>query len=118
MEGVPVMVKRLLGAGVAAATVLGLATTASAAPPGGETLVLQCDRLGTVEITVGPGQGDWTPGFVVGSTQRLIPYAFQFEFQGEVEQISKPAPRHGRLDRCEFGEGDFSGVVWGSYTPR
>jgi hypothetical protein len=112
------MVKRLLGAGVVAAAVVGLSAPAAFGAPGGETLALECDTLGSIEITTAPGQGDWTPGFVVGTTQRLIPYAFQFEFQGEVEQISKRAPKHGRFDRCQFGEGDFSGVVWVSYTPR
>ncbi|HUF99828.1 MAG TPA: hypothetical protein VMM60_17000 [Ilumatobacter sp.] len=112
------MLKGLLGASFTAAAVIGLAAPTAAAPPGGETLTLVCDELGTIDITTGPGQGNWTPGFVAGTTQRLIPYAFEFEFEGEVEQISKPAPRNGRLDRCEFGDGDFSGVVWLSYTPR
>lgn len=112
------MRKRLV-AGFAAVMTLGfLAAPVAASPPGGEALTLDCDTLGVIEITTGPGQGQWTPGFVVGSTQRLIPYAFRFEFGGEVEEVSKSAPNHGRVDRCEFGEDGFSGVVWLSYTPR
>ncbi|HSJ91134.1 MAG TPA: hypothetical protein VK917_03645 [Ilumatobacter sp.] len=112
------MLKRIVVTSLMAGASIGLAAPVHAAPPGGEALTLHCDHLGEVEIVVAPGQGDWTPGFVVGSTQRLIPYAFEFEFEGQVERVSKPAPRHGRLDRCEFGDGEFSGIVWGSYTPR
>lgn len=111
------MLKRLLPTVLTAGAIIGLAAPAHAAPPG-ETLALDCDRLGSIDITTGPGQGDWTPGFVVGTTQRLIPYAFRLEFGGEVEEVRKRAPGNGRLDRCEFGEGPFSGVVWLSYTPR
>lgn len=111
------MLKRLLVTSLTAGAIIGLAAPAHAAPPG-DALTLDCDRLGTIEITTGPGQGDWTPGFVVGTTQRLIPYAFRFEFGGEVEMVSKRAPNNGRLDRCEFGGDGFSGVVWLSYTPR
>lgn len=109
---------RTLMIGLTVGASLGLAAPAAAAPQGGEVLTLRCDHLGEIEIAVAPGQGDWTPGFVVGTTQRLIPYAFEFEFGGEVEMISKPAPRHGRLDRCEFGDEEFSGTAWVSYTSR
>lgn len=112
---------------VTAAVVLGLGVApAGAVPQRGETLILDCDVLGSVTILTNTGNGLWTPGFVAGSNRRLIPYAFRFEFTPaggatEVEEFSKPAPRNGRLDRCEFGEsgpeGSFTGVVWVSYTP-
>jgi hypothetical protein len=112
------MLKRLLASGITAVAIIGLAAPAQAAPSGGEMLTLECDLLGTVDITTGPGHGLWTPGFVAGTTQRLVPYAFRFEFGSEVEEFSKRAPRSGMLDRCEFSDGDLSGTVWLSYTPE
>jgi hypothetical protein len=112
------MMKRVLLTTVIAGATIGVVTPVSAAPPGGETLTLHCDQLGEIDVAIAPGQGEWTPGFVADGTLRLIPYAFEFEFEGQVEQISKPAPRHGRLDRCVFGDAEFSGTVWVSYTPH
>ncbi len=115
--------KRLMVGLVAVGGIIGIGGSAvSAAPEGGEALTLHCDRLGTIEITTGPGRGLWTPGFVAGTNQRLNPHAFRFEFNGMVEEVSKPAPESGRLDRCTFSEvdeeGAFNGTVWLSYTPK
>lgn len=107
----------LLG-GVAGA--VGLSAPAGAVPTNGETLVLECDVLGTVEIATNVGNGEWTPGFLKGSHVRLIPYAFRFQFGDEVFEVSKPAPANGRLDVCTFSVedegGTFNGTVWLSYT--
>jgi hypothetical protein len=108
----------VLGAGAA----IGLmAVPAGAVPKGGATLSLECDALGSVEIATTPPDAEWTPGFVVGSNQRLTPYAFRLESGGDVIEFSKPGPRNGRLDHCTFTVEDENGVingeVWLSYTP-
>ena len=109
------------------AAIVGLmAAPAGAVPKKGDALALECDVLGSIDIATTSGNGQWTPGFVVGSNQRLIPYAFRFEFAPPggptvVDEVRKRAPRNGRLDRCTFGgedpDGTFSGIVWLSYTP-
>src|SRR5437763_1486603 len=62
----------------------------------------------------------------MAQNQRLIAYAFHFEFTPPggptfVDDVSKPAPRNGRLDRCTFSfadpDGTVSAIVWPSYTP-
>jgi hypothetical protein len=123
----------------AAAAFFGVVGTASADPTNakkGEILEVTCDNgiSGTFEVAVN-GNGLWTPGHVIGSTQMLIPYAFEFtetfipSYGGEpevfTENIAKNAPRNGRLAVCTFGETEttpegtfeFSGVVNVSYTP-
>jgi hypothetical protein len=104
-----------------------MAGTAGADPVNakkGESLVLECDALGTIEIATN-GNGQWTPGHVIGSTQMLIPYAFHFEFTSpdgdtQSDDVAKSEPRNRPLDRCTFGGtdefGSFSGIVWLSYT--
>lgn len=115
------LVLRRFASVVAAGLGLSCALAApAAAAPDTERFDARCDVLGDLELTMGPGQGVWTPAFVVGSNQRLLPYAFDIRF-GDVEiQVAKKAPKHGRLDRCEFeqGFGGASGTVWVSYTPR
>jgi hypothetical protein len=46
---------------------------AIAAPTKGETFTVTCPGLGTVQVVV-PGQAPFTPAFVVGTHQLLIPY--------------------------------------------
>jgi hypothetical protein len=116
----------VLLAALGVAAMIGLAAVpAGAVPTNGETLHLECDVLGSTDIATNLGNGQWTPGFVTGSSQRLIPYAFHFEFTPPggptfTDDVSKPAPRNGRLDRCTFSgsdpDGAFSGIVWLSYT--
>jgi hypothetical protein len=125
------MVRKLIGAGIALVITTGpmigiVANPAGADPTNpGEVLTLDCDGLGTLEIATN-GNGLWTPGLVIDGNQVLIPYRFRFEFtpiggDTEVFEVSKPAPRNGRLDVCTFsGEeegGTFFGTVWISYTP-
>jgi hypothetical protein len=105
-------------AAVAAATLA--APTASAAPSG-EPFELSCGELGELTAVINSGQGIWTPAFVVGSTQRLIPYAFDVTVDGTelAFEFVKNPPRNGRTDACTFdgGFGGVSGTVWVSYAP-
>jgi hypothetical protein len=114
---------------------LGLAVGGpAAADPSRQPLVLHCDVLGPLTITV-PADAPWTPGLVAGSNQVGHPYAFTFTFtytptggqpETTVDQYSKPAPAHDRHDRCTFhqeggdGTGTFTldGEALIAYTPR
>jgi hypothetical protein len=105
-----------------AATIGLMAVPAGAVSKNGDTFPLECDgALGSLNVATNPGHGQWTPAFVVGSNQRLIPYAFKFDFGGQIEEVEKPAPRNGRLDHCTFSfktpDGPVDGEVWLSYTP-
>ena len=126
------MVRKLLGAGVAllmTGVLMGVAANAAGADPTrrGELITLDCDALGTLDIAVN-GNGLWSPGHVLDSTQVLVPYRFRFEFtppgggEPEVEEVSKRGPANGRLDVCTFTieeeGGTINGTVWISYTPR
>lgn len=67
--------------GTAAALAAG---PASAAPSHEETFTLQCDSgVGALTVAVPPGNGEWTPGILTGSTRGvLIPVAFgDFTYQ-------------------------------------
>lgn len=79
-------------------------------------MYLTCDGLGEVFIVTLPGNGDFTPGFVLDSNTVLVPYEFHFEFtftptggdpQTETEHLVKRAPKRATLDRC-VGRGEFS----------
>ena len=132
-----IAVLRALGIGLAASTSIGLGVALAgpaAADPPREPLFLQCDVLGPIATSV-PADAPWTPGLVVGSNQVGHPYAFTFtstftpaggEPQTTVDHVAKPAPAHGRHDRCTFhqegadGAGSFTldGEVLVAYTPR
>ncbi len=102
-----------MGVGLSGAFVV-----SAAAAPDAEQFTADCEELGVVELTMSNGQGIWTPAFVVGSNQRLLPYAFDITF-GDLEiRVAKNAPKHGRLDICDFenGFGGASGEVRVSYT--
>lgn len=114
------MIRRAaLALAVAAAATLA-APTASAAPSG-EPFDLECDVFGELTAVINPGQGIWTPAFVVGSTQRLVPYEFDITVDGTdlAFVFAKNPPRNGRTDTCAFegGFGGVSGTVEVSYTP-
>jgi hypothetical protein len=124
------MVRKLLSAGIALLTtgiLIGVAANAASADPKpGELITLDCDALGTLDVAVN-GNGLWSPGHVVDSTQVLVPYRFRFEFtptgggEPEVEEVAKRGPAYGRLDVCTFTieeeDGTINGTVWISYTP-
>lgn len=97
-----------------------------------ETVELNCDRLGTLEI-VASDQAAWAPALVVGTNQVLIPYELHFvatftptvgEPTVTTEDHVKPQPRNGRTDHCtlhqEFtldaGTVTFDGDVHVSFT--
>ena len=109
------------------------AGTASADAKHGDTLTLQCDALGVLEVLVF-SNGFWSPALVAGSNQVLVPHEIHAEgtftpTQGEKQSFSdngvKPAPRSGRTDHCVFhdegsdqsGTFEIDGEVRVSYTP-
>lgn len=129
----------MLGLTVAAVALLGGVSTVSADPvnaKNAEIIEITCDNgiTGTLQIVTN-GNGDWTPGHVIGSNQVLIPYAFEFTATFtpsdggdpvvETESIAKNAPQNGRLAECTFsdtfsipeGTIEFTGVVNVSFTP-
>lgn len=132
-----IAVLRALGIGLAASTSIGLGVALAgpaAADPPREALILHCDVLGPLTISV-PADASWTPGLVAGTNQVGHPYAFTFTFtftptggepQVSVDHVSKPAPAHDRRDRCTFHQegsddtGTFTldGEALITYTPR
>jgi hypothetical protein len=97
-----------------------------------ETVELNCDRLGTLEVVVSD-QAAWAPALVVGTNQILIPYELHFvaiftPIIGEpaitTEDHVKPQPRNGRTDHCtlheeytvDAGTVTFDGDLHVSYT--
>jgi hypothetical protein len=120
-------------AALATLAVIGFGAAADAAPRKGDTLEIDCDTLGTLEVVVF-SNGPASPGLVVGSHQVGIPYALDItgtftptvgDVQTFHDEFEHPAPRNGRLDHCTFHqvESDESGtlVLEGdvsiSYTP-
>lgn len=89
------MRKVILAPAVAAALVATGTAPALAAQPEREIIELTCDNGETFEVVVN-GNGDFTPGRLVGSTRVLIPIAFgDFTFEavlpsGEVISGSEP----------------------------
>jgi hypothetical protein len=130
-----VAVLKALALGLAASMgmVVALAGPAAADPPR-EPLLLQCDVLGSLTISV-PADAPWTPGLVARDNQVGHPYAFTVTFtftppggepQTSVDHYSKPAPANDRHDRCTFHQegsddtGTFTldGEALITYTPR
>jgi len=127
----------MLVAGVVVLMVLAGGAVGAGADPvnakKGEIIELECDNgLGALTVALN-GNGEYTPGHVIGSTQVGIPYAFHFESsftptggetQTDVEDLAKPGPKNGRLATCTFhleeqnDEGLFvlDGIVSISYT--
>ena len=124
------MIIRRAALALAVAATFAVAAPVATAAPSGEEFELECDELGELTVVINPGQGIWTPAFVVGSTQRLVPYAFDatvddIEIDGEPIEIvdAKNPPRNGRTVGCTFEQGfpigpfTISGTVSVSYTP-
>lgn len=97
--------------GLASATLV--APTASAAPSSSpQTVPIEssCPALGEGTFTIAPppGNGDWTPGFIVGTDQVLVPYVFTFTFSDgtttETETTAKKGPLPAGSVTCTFGE--------------
>ena len=97
-------------------------SSASAAPvnsPRAELLTITCDHgLGTFTVVPAPGNGEWTPGHLVGQRKVLVPYRFTFTFSDgtitETESTSKKAPLPAKSVTCRFGESftDEDGVTY------
>jgi opacity protein-like surface antigen len=68
--------KRLLAVACSAALFAAIPTAANAVPKGGETFVLDCGHGLTYQVATNKGNGDWTPAFILGSQQRIIPTSF------------------------------------------
>ena len=124
---------------ITAAAGLGLLPDAAGADPvmakKSQLISLECEELGSLTVAVN-GNGAFTPGMVVTSTQVGIPYGFHISGtftpndgsppQSFSEDNEKRAPRHGRLDVCTFSVDEldpygtiaFAGTVKISYTPR
>jgi hypothetical protein len=85
---------------VTAALVVGGAATAAAAPPEQEVIPLLCDDGNTYDVVVS-GNGQFTPGRLVGSNGVLVPTAFgETTFRavtpsGEVVEETEPASAKG-----------------------
>ncbi len=129
------MLRRLLVLSVVVLVGATLAGTASAAPvnsPNAFTIPATCDGQ-DVEFVV-MGEGDFTPGHVVGSTSVFIPYSFEIAFTftpegGEPVTETESATKRARARNAvtctiDFtgevpGEGTFSavGTVTGVFTP-
>lgn len=68
----------IVSAALAAALVTGGAQAASAQPPEQEIFTLDCDGE-TIDVAVS-GQGAFTPGRVIGTTQVLLPITIDVSF--------------------------------------
>jgi hypothetical protein len=100
-------VPAVLGALAAAAALV--APPAFAAPvhwPNFQQVSLTCPGRTAAVIT--PGNGDFTPGFVLGTGQLLIPYRFVYTITGGGETFTvtraKKAPAPSDAVACTFGE--------------
>ena len=128
------MLRRLTLIAIFAIVLAVFAQTAAADPVNAKNSQVLIANCGGPNLMVAVnGNGEWTPGHVIGSTQVGIPYAFHFESsftptggepQTEVEDLAKPGPKNGRLATCTFhleeqsDEGLFvlDGIVSISYT--
>jgi hypothetical protein len=99
-----------------AATALTLVTAGPAAADPvnhGEIFTLQCNNgVGTLQVAAN-GNGDWTPGHVIGTTQILLPYEFHITgtftptggtAQTFTDDLAKRTPNHGLLTTCTFSD--------------
>ena len=68
--------KRLVAVAFSAALLAAIPSAANAVPKGGDTFELDCDNGQTYQVATNNGNGDWTPGFILGSQQRIIPTSF------------------------------------------
>jgi hypothetical protein len=126
------MLKRLCAAFITGIIAMAaFAPGAAADPRNGELIPLTCDGQ-SLEVVVN-GNGDFTPGHVVGDTGVFVLQSIDatFEFTptgGETESESftrSKANLHGDLVTCSFDfsettpEGTFraSGTVTGTFTP-
>lgn len=106
--------------GLAVVAVVLAGTSAAAADPvkHGEVLTLTCNNgLGTLQVAVN-GNGAWTPGHVIGTTQILLPYELHITgsftppggpAETFTDDLIRRAPNHGRLTTCTFSDSGTEG---------
>ncbi|CAN5351461.1 hypothetical protein BH23ACT3_BH23ACT3_19040 [soil metagenome] len=110
--------------GMMAVGLIGVGAAPAAAAPTGAEFKITCgdDPADEFTVTMGPGQGVWTPAFVVGTNQRVIPFAISgtFVVDGDNDidvNESKNAPRNRRLyEGCSFSDGGFGGLINGEVS--
>jgi hypothetical protein len=103
------LVAVLAGSASAGALVAAPAMAAPVNSPQAETIQASCPG-GNVAIVPAPGNGDWTPGFIVGTHRVVIPYRFVFTVrdasgavvESDTQAKSAPIPR-GAIT-CTFAE--------------
>lgn len=127
--------RTLLAPALAVAALLPLSAGVASAAPKGETFEIQCggETLTIVTPTVAnekEGVASFTPGFVVGSSSRLIPVQFTFTASQNGQVLFSETETKGgafealqdRLVTCTFGgtfEGmTFEGTVQALMTPQ
>lgn len=119
------MGKRFIAAASAGTIALSVAGNAAAAPPQAEEFDLECDN-GEAYTVWANGNGDFTPGHIIGSPGVLVPLSFEFTFtpagggDPEMESLAKGngnAMSGKELVTCTFGfsgpDGDLSATVVG-----
>jgi hypothetical protein len=127
-------VRLAIAAFISAVALAGLPAEAQADPTGGGVFTLDCGEAGTVDITTPPGDGEFTPGFLTGSQDLIIPLSFDISGtatlpDGKVIQLftDASAKGHGNADpnrdtvTCAISEqdtitdpGDESGLPVGT----
>jgi hypothetical protein len=107
------------GVAVAAATAIAIPSAAGAAPTRGEEFTVTCPGQDPFTI-VTPGGGSFTPAFIAGTTQLLIPYQITGvalvpgEEPQTFEEVKK-APVPDDAVTCTF-EGSFTTPEGGTVT--
>lgn len=117
---------RFIAVAAGAVTVAVVATpmAASAAPANGNTIHVSCQApIGSTDVTTPPGNGSFTPAFIAGTHELLIPYSITGTFTpagGTPVPFSdvKKAPVPANAIKCTFSEtfseGGSSATVTGT----
>lgn len=117
-------VRRTAIVGAAIAATLAAAPAALAAPSTGGTYTLGCTNGATYTVTTIAGSNadqsrdDFTPGFIVGTHQVIVPYQFTFTATntatGETQSFTsaKHAPIPAGAVDCTFDAGSGNGFVF------
>lgn len=83
----------------------------SHAPRAGDVFPLDCGSLGLVDVVAPPNDANFTPGFIVGTHQLVLPYSFVFTVtsggQTFTDTMAKKARVPANAVTCTF-EGGFN----------
>jgi len=109
--------QRVLGLLLACGLVAALPGAAVAAPAPFEWLPFECDGLGSVLLVAPGGDDTFTPGFIRGTNDLLIPYAYDVTISstyGTIESAaSKTAPTPAAAITCTIDHTvHFGGVAY------